>query len=445
MRARFRCGTAIFCAAAALAAAPLCPGAGVGTGSVIFLHPDGTSGSTWPVARALFVGPDNDLHWDRLPAVALYRGHMRDSLTATSNGGATTHAFGVKVASSAYGLSSGGPAGEPIVDGEGHSRSVAEQAIRAGMRVGLVQTGTQTEPGTGCFLAAVESRGQHEQIAVQLVESGADVLLGGGERYFLPPGVRGAHGEGVREDGRNLVEEARRRGYLIVRTKEELEDLPSDAERVLGLFASYHTFNALPEETLAERGLPQYEPSAPSVAAMTAAALRILSRDDERFLLIVEEEGTDNFGNRNNASGMLEAMRRADEAIGVARAHVASNPRTLLLTAADSDAGGMRMIGIPISDEDETPGRLPARDGNGSPIDGVGGAATAPFVAQPDRFGQRLPFGVVWASQGDVSGGVLVRAEGLNSGLVRGSMDNTQIAELIRLTLFGVQAKGSPR
>jgi hypothetical protein len=29
-----------------------------------------------------------------------------------------------------------------------------------------------------------------------------------------------------------------------------------------------------------------------------------------------EEEGTDNFGNHNNAAGMLEAMRRGDERSG---------------------------------------------------------------------------------------------------------------------------------
>jgi hypothetical protein len=37
----------------------------------------------------------------------------------------------------------------------------------------------------------------------------------------------------------------------------------------------------------------------------------------------------------------------------------------------------------------------------------------------------------------DVSGGVLVRAEGLNSELVHGSFDNTDVARVIRATLFG--------
>ena len=408
-----------------------------GTGSVIFIHPDGTSAATWAAARNLYKGPDADLQWDQLPAMALYRGHMADSLTATSNGGATTHAFGVKVASDAYGLSAGGQRGRPIVDAQGRSLSVARQAMEAGLPVGLVQTGTSTEPGTGCFLAFVENRGMHEKIAEELVASGADVLFGGGEKYYLPAGVQGVWGSGVREDGRNLVEEARAAGYTVVRTREELLNLPAGTKKVLGLFATYHTFNDVSEETLREKNLPQYDPKAPTVAEMTRVALRLLEASGKRFLLVVEEEGTDNFGNKNNASGMLEAMRRADEAIGVARDYVRRNPRTLIVTAADSDAGGMRLVGIPMLPGVEVPATLPQRDENGAPMDGVAGTGSAPFIAAPDRTGQRLPFAIVWAARDDVTGGILVRGEGLNSDRIRGNFDNTRIAELIRLTLFG--------
>ena len=420
-----------------VAAGVLAGGAAVGapTGSVIFVHPDGTSSATWAAVRALHRGPDGDLEWDLLPAVAVYRGHMADSLTATSNGGATTHAYGVKVASDAYGRTAGGERGRAILDADGGSASVAAQALRAGLPVGLVQTGDAPEPGTGCFVVSSEDRGRYEEIAAGLLASGATVLFSGGERYFLPVGAEGVHGPGARRDGRDLIAEAREAGYTVIRTREELLALPEETEKVLGLFAERATYNDRTEEELAARGLPLFDPEAPTVAEMTEAALRVLERRGERFLLVVEEEGTDNFGNNNNAAGVLEAARRADEAIGVARRFLERRPQTLLLTAADSDAGGMRMVGIPASAK--IPERLPERESNGAPIDGVGGTGTAPFLAAPDRSGVRLPFYVAWASRGDVSGGVLVRAEGLNSDRVRGSMDNTEIAELMRLTLFG--------
>lgn len=407
------------------------------TGSVIFIHPDGASSATWAATRALYKGPDSDLHWDALPAIAVYRGHMADSLSATSNGGATTHAFGVKVASDAYGRSAGGDVGVDLVDANGHSTSVAMQAIRADIPVGLVQSGIAPEPGTGCFVAPAATRRDYEGIAATLIESGSEVLLSGGEAHFLPEGVEGVHGPGVRTDGRNLINEARQAGYTVVRTRDELLSLSPDTSRVLGLFAHSSTFNAQSEETLEREGLPLFDPDAPTIAEMTEAAIRVLSRDDRDFLLVVEEEGTDNFGNKNNASGVLEAARRADDAIGIARQHLQDNPDTLLITTADSDGGGLRMVGIPLLPERAVPDTLPERNRNGAPIDGVDGTGSAPFLAAPNQSGLRLPFFVVWSSLDDVAGGVLVRADGLNSHLVRGSFDNTQIAEVMRQTLFG--------
>jgi len=401
-------------------------------GNMIFIHPDGASAASFAAARNLMVGPDGDLHWDRLPAMALYRGHLSNSLTATSNAGATVHAYGIKVPGPSYGLD-----GEaPITDAQGNSRSVARQAIRAGLPVGVVNSGTITEPGTGCFLTSVPRRSMHDEIAVQLIESGAEVILGGGEQYMLPRGVKGRHGVGVRADDRNVIEEARRKGYHVVFTREELAEVPDDVTRLLGVFAANHTFNDKPEEELAKVGLPLYWPHAPTLAEMTVAALEVLGRHDKRFLVVVEEEGSDNFGNKNNAKGKLEALRRADEAVGVARAFVADQPDTMILTASDSEAGGMYLQGVGLVDG-EPPATLPERDVNGAPMDGQEGTGTAPFIAAPDRNGNAWPFAITWAARDDVTGGILVRAEGLNANLVHGNIDNTEIPALMRLTLFG--------
>jgi alkaline phosphatase len=413
-------------------------------GSVIFIHPDGTSAATWAAARAFHVGPDRDLNWDLLPAIALYRGHLRNSLSATSNSGATSHAFAVKADDDAFGLTAGGERGEPIDDDDGHSLSVAHQALRAGLAVGLVQTGIAAEPGTAVFLAPNRSRKNYDDITADLVHCGATVLFSGGEQHFRPEGAPGVHGPGARADDRDLIGEAAQLGYTIVFTRDELARIPKDATRVLGIFAHDATFNDRTEASLAERGLPLFAPDAPTVAEMTDAALSILSRSRSRFLLVVEEEATDNFGGKNNALGVLTALGRADDAIGVAQRYLLDHPDTLLLTAADSDAGGMRMIGLPVAPDGSFLATLPERDDNGSPLDGIGGTASAPFLAAPDRAGRRLPFAIAWASSDDVAGGVLVRAAGLNSHRVRGSMDNTDLPRLMRLTLFGSELGPRP-
>ncbi len=410
------------------------------TGSVVFIHPDGASAATWAAARNLLVGPDGDLHWDRLPHIAVYRGHMANNLTATSNGGATTHAYGVKVAADAfgtYGTDMGDRSLQQPKDADGQSLSVVHQALAANLPVGLVQSGVATEPGTAAFVASVPKRSQHDDIAQQLVESNVAVLLSGGERYFLPQGTDGVHGPGVRSDDLNLIERAQQLGYTVVYTREQLANLPDDTPKVLGLFATASTFNDRPEEILAALDLPLYDPDAPTLAEMTAAALRFLAAANDRFLLVVEEEGTDNFGNNNNAAGVLEACRRADETYGLLRQHLQTHPNTLILTAADSDGGGLRLIGERHDNGQPNRTSLPHHDNNGSPIDGLDGPGSTPFMAAPDRNGLSMPFRIQWAAQDDVTGGILVRAEGLNAHRVQGSMDNTEIAPLIRRTLFG--------
>uniref|UniRef100_Q3ASH2 Alkaline phosphatase n=1 Tax=Chlorobium chlorochromatii (strain CaD3) TaxID=340177 RepID=Q3ASH2_CHLCH len=403
-------------------------------GNVIFMHPDGTSVSHWTAARMAIAGPDGTINWDRLPAMAVYRGHMKNSTGATSHGGATTHAFGVKVDADSYGMDRD----RALTALSGKPMSIMREALAAGLAVGVVNSGNIDEPGTGVFLASSRSRKDGQAIAEQIIYSGAQVIMSGGERWLLPKGVKGRHGEGERSDGKNLIDVAQTLGYTIVYNRDELANLPKDTKRVLGVFAHHHTFFDHPEEELQKQKLPLYVANAPTVGEMTDAALRILSNQGKRFLLVVEEEGTDNFGNVNNAVGTLEALRRADAAYGVARSYVQRNPATLLLTAADSDASGLEVVSVA---PDVAMKPLNKTTHNGAPLDGRTGTQSLPFIAEADQFGNRLPFGIAWTDMNDGAGGILARAEGINSEALRsGSCDNSDVYRLMYLTLFGRSA-----
>lgn len=425
------------------AAIAVCALAGCGkkaaskTGSVIFFHVDGAGLAHWQMARFLFAGPDGEMNWDKLPHVAVYRGHAEDTLTPSSNAGATMHAYGVKVPFEGYGTDAGG--GRPVSPAGGQ-RSIMDEAKAKGIAVGVVNTGGAGEPGTACFLTSVTGRDNGDEIASQLLASGADVILLGGEEYFLPEGERGFHAEGRRKDGRSLIKEAKAAGYRVVFTREELAALPDGAGKVLGVFSEDDTFNDESEEALQAKGLAPYKSGAPSVAEMTSAALRFLG--DRQFFLVVEEEGTDNFGNCNNAEGTLEALRRADQGLGVALGFISKHPNTLLLTCADSEAGGPDALGLRGADY-EKPLLLNGRDNNGAMIDGAertpSGGVAKPFLSAPDREGRRHEFVVVWATGMDTSGGIVARAAGLNADKVRGSFDNTAVYPLIYETLFGAK------
>jgi alkaline phosphatase len=486
------------------------PGRGQLTGNVIFIHPDGTGANQWGAGRLYWQGPDEDLNWDRLPEMTVYRGHMADVLTGTSNGGATTHAFGYKVeGAGSFGMD-GNSEAEPPTDRSINSLSeypgsIMREAGNAGHPVGVLNDGDSAEPGTGAFLAEVGNRDDLNEINLQVLtgrpgteDVAPAVILGGGEANYLPEGTPVCGDDrtlecavhtpqvdpvltpGARTDGRNLLQEARDLGYRVIRTRAEFDRLqarlrlrPNFAPKVLGLFSSEDIFNDVPEEALTAAGLvdptvpaddrggnlvlfgsppntPGYDP--PTVAELGELATTILERRAERagkpFMLVAEPESTDNFGNNNNAIGTLTALRHADELIGVARGVVRSQPETLVLTAADSDGGGMQVVGLAPDDDQDLVGTEPFNDTTADsddeelevPLDGLYGRGSAPFRAQPDQFGQELPFAVSWSGRADVSGGIVSRAEGLNAELLRESFsdrfDNIDVYRLMYLTLF---------
>ena len=70
---------------------------------------------------------------------------------------------------------------------------------------------------------------------------------------------------------------------------------------------------------------------------------------------------------------------------------------SLLITAADSDAGGLQVV---------------ATDGTGAFLHGQYGLDTEAFLAKPDAQGRELPFALGFvADGGDVAGGILVREQ----------------------------------
>lgn len=310
---------------AMLLSAAIAAQAGPAPGNVLFFHPDGTGLSQWSAARALHAGPDGLLAWDRLPELAPYRGHLRDEIGGTSNGGATTHAFGYKVeARGSFGRDGDGtrvpPTDRAILALSGHPGSLLREAAASGHPTGLVNDGHIAEPGTGAFAAEVGNRNDWPGISLEIL-AGRDravpvgrsrdippvVILGGGERDFVPEGMRrctarearrlrqqglrtypldcrvhgwdwsepaaapgsrgiGERARGRRGDGRNLLREAADAGYLVVRTRAEFDALrarldadPAFSPRVLGLFAAFHTFNDRTEEDLLATGFVRGE------------------------------------------------------------------------------------------------------------------------------------------------------------------------------------------
>ncbi len=454
------------------------------TGNVIFIHPDGTSPSHFMALRNIDEGPDGRLNWDKMSNAGVYLGHMEDRLTGTSNGGAVTHANGVKVFNESFGLDENNNQITPASGKTGFT--ILEEAIAAGKATALIQSGDLGEPGTAAFAAAttnrdgddIRARDKAAEIIEQVIRSGTDVIMGGGELYMLPIGTTGFHvtpeldASETRPERRpsiNLIELAESLGYTVVYTEDQMNEAvngDTPPEKLLGVFSADDTFDDRTEEELGlntDTPLPLYVETAPTVAEMLDASLKIIEKDPDGFFAVVEEEGTDNFGNNNNAAGTIEAMRRADAAIGEAIDYIDNeDPNTLLVTAADSDGGGLEVFQFKpydrpdgnfdeenpeLSSQPEVPfitvNPTTERD-DINYLDGVDGSTASeenpwvPFSAKDSIDGEMGDFGISWVGTPDVPGSIVSKTYGMNADKLPSTVDNTEIYDIMYETLFGV-------
>jgi alkaline phosphatase len=256
-----------------------------------------------------------DLHMERLPVGGLFTTFPSNTLVTDSAASGTAFATGHKSYNGAISVS---PGGERL-------KTVLEFAEGRGMATGLVATCSITHATPAVFASHVKNRDMQKEIAKQMVESGVDVLFGGGSSYFLPDDEPG----GARTDGLNLVEKLRER-MPVALSPEEFESLPKKTRAAAALVYAGHPPPAYSRE--------------PSLTEMTRKAISILSRDDDGFFLMVEGSQIDWAGHENEHEWLMDEMADFDEAVGAALDFAETDGRTLVVVTADHETGAYAVL-----------------------------------------------------------------------------------------------------
>jgi alkaline phosphatase len=312
--------------------------------------------------------------------------------------------------------------GAIAVDVDGNPvETIVERAEKAGKVTGVVTTSQVTDATPASFGAHVTDRSQQSEIARQFLENtDLDVILGGGEDRWYPPGDPGAYPdnppedptEASKSDRGNLVERAEELGYQYVSTADELA--AADGDQLLGLFANEEMFQQFPEPD----GI--YDPVV-SLADMTRKALTTLRGHNKGFVLLVEEEGVDEMAHNNNAALTIKAALELDKAVAVGKRFAEQNGRTLLITTADHETGGMT-VEEP-NTKDESGDDVSAEDG--------------PF----DVAGSDFQFFVDWTATSHTNADVPVTAMGPGARQLSGVYENTHIHDVMLDSLFPGQRR----
>jgi alkaline phosphatase len=278
---------------------------------------DGMGAEHRRAAQYYALGEKRKLAMDQLPVSGWMITDSADGTLPDSGAAATAMAAGQKTTIDAVGVDVNG---DPL-------ETILETAQSLGMSVGLVSNKFITDATTAAFAAHVTESSQWSAIAEQFLAHGVDVILGGGEKDFLPESETGCHpAPGARTDGRNLVAEAAATGYTTICDAAELAALdPQSTTRLLGLFA---------DENM-ER------PYAPTLAEMTETAIAILEQNPKGYFLVVEGAMIDIASHFHESENVMTDTVEFDEAVAVGMAHAEADEDTLVIVTADHETGGL--------------------------------------------------------------------------------------------------------
>ncbi|PVZ83957.1 alkaline phosphatase [Serratia sp. S1B] len=423
-----------------------------------------------------------ELTMQSLHHAARIKTYSNDAQTTDSAPSMSAYMTGVKANNEVISMSADTQAytstGDQYISGEDstcqtdngqRAQTLLELSKAAGRSVGAVSTTRVGHATPAATYAHICNRNGYNSIAEQSVPGnpkynswlgdGVDVLMGGGQRNYLPKSVNPSS---KRSDSQNLVSDMQSAGYTYVDSGTQLRNLNTGSvNKLLGLFAQSEMAYELDR---VNQNLDQ-----PSLAEMTEKALEVLSRNDKGLFLMVEGGRIDHALHGSNAKRALEDALAMDEAIKTALAFMeAKDPglkNTLIVVTADHDHSiafnGYGKIGNPILGKvyDYQNGEL-AKAADGKPyttlVFGNGGRPNtspssqvnvednnAPWVA-PARSTEREDLTDVDTTQDNflqevginlgtpgaethAGGDVMLYAGGAGSQIFKGTMDNTKV------------------
>ena len=368
--------------------------------NVILLIGDGMGAAHRTAARLYSVGREGELAMDTLPTAGMARTWSTESVVTDSAAAGTALATGVKTYNKAIAVD---PAGNSV-------QTILEKAQEAGKSAGLVTTVQLVHATPASFAAHNTDRDDYLGIALDMFGHDVDVLLGGGEDYFLPVGTPGCYpDDGDRTDNRNLIDEAIAKGYEHVCNKADFNAVdPKVTDKLLGTFADY----------------AMTRPYAPSLSEMTAKAIAILSKNPEGFFLMVEGGQIDWAAHASDALNTIGDTVGFDQAVKAALDFQAEHPDTLVIVTADHATGGLAIEDIP--QDEACPEPLP-----GDPRE----CKNALHEDGPFEESGGASFWLDWTTINHTGDDVPVTAAGPHAIDLAGYYENTHIFQVMREAL----------
>lgn len=318
--------------------------------NIILFLGDGMSIPTLTAARIALGGEEQKLSFEKYPYVGLSKTYCANTQVADSACSATAYLGGVKGNYATIGVTANVKLNDCAAENDtsNHVHSIARWAQNMGMATGLITTTQVTHASPAGVYAHTANRNWESDarlirdggdpayctdIAKQLIQNpvghNLKVIMGGGRQELLPDSVLDSFGHrGKRKDGKNLIDQWKQDhadySAAYIETRDQLLELPTDTEYVLGLFNYTH----LPFHVDADNV------TTPTLTEMVSKALDIFQRNYQRYFLFVEGGRIDHGHHSTQAIKAIDETVEFQKAIDMARTRT-NEEDTLIVVTAD--------------------------------------------------------------------------------------------------------------
>lgn len=257
------------------------------------------------------------LNMEAVPVYGYITTHSANDFITESPAAATAMSTGFKTNNKMVGIA---PDGDTL-------KTILEIAEEMELATGMVTTSFLSCATPASFASHVSYRKDYYDIAEQISRCNAEVLFGGGYKYFIP------------KDSLDTKQETPlsrlQSRYPVIRTAEAFRQLGTPD----GAYA-----------LLAPRELPKADQREISLAEFVKKAIEILSHHKNGFFLMAEGAQIDWAGHDLDGEYAIRETIDFDQAVGVGLDFARQNGETLVLIVSDHETGGFALLDGSIAD-----------------------------------------------------------------------------------------------
>jgi len=395
--------------------------------SVIILSGDGMGIQQRTAIQYALYGLEKRQPMDALPYTGMLEtSSLGPGMVTDSAAGATAWSIGKKTINGYTGI---GPDKKKVP-------TLLNIAHEQGKTTALINDHDVTNATLAAFGGPILNRDLKSQIALREIrDSKVDILMGGNEAYWYPPGNPGKipnnvpeedHSEGTRG---NLVKKAIDMGYQYAYDRKTFADVTGP--KVLALVQDSAKRRWEAEKGYKYKKDPHYVP----VKDMVTKALEIAGQNPNGFFMAMESDDLDSAGHEHDVRNVIQSGQTMNQIVTAIQEYRETNPNVLVIVTADHETGGMTIepMGETNTNSD---GDDPIPYWGKKALNNAGPNGEVPTRSGPVKVkGTKRKFKVDWTTPEHTGGYVPVTAVGPLAEKMVGVWPNTHVFDVAKEAL----------